>query len=100
MRTSRQEAISNNIFCRYQAGEHLGLDQVPWSTPLSLRLRPLLNSGALESDSRPKNPDELGPRVSKWLGKMASKAASGAWSVALATAPELLTRAIASYYGF
>jgi AbiTii len=54
---------------------------------------------ALKSDPRPESRDHLGPRVSKWLGKMATKAASGAWSVSLAAASELLTRAIGSYYG-
>jgi len=54
---------------------------------------------ALKSDPRPESRERLGPRVSKWLGKMATKAASGVWGVSLAAGSELLTRAILSYYG-
>ena len=46
----------------------------------------------------------LGQRVSDWIGKMASKALSGAWpigkSIGVGTASKLLSEAIMSYYGF
>jgi hypothetical protein len=45
----------------------------------------------------------LGQRISDWIGKMASKALSGAWpigkSIGVGTASKLLSEAIMSYYG-
>lgn len=54
---------------------------------------------AVEHDGQPEK-DRFGPRVSDWLGKMVSKAASGVWKTALATAPTLISKALASYYGW
>lgn len=47
-----------------------------------------------------KEKGEFGPKVSSWLGKMISKAASGTWNTVLAAAPDLLTKAISTYYGW
>lgn len=41
----------------------------------------------------------FGEKVSLWIGKMISKAASGAWDVALNVAPTLLTDALNKFFG-
>ena len=40
----------------------------------------------------------LGPRVSGWLGKMTTKALSGAWNTAVQNAPALATEAVKRYF--
>ena len=40
----------------------------------------------------------LGPRVSGWLGKMTTKALSGAWTTAIQNAPVVATEAIKRYF--
>ncbi|MBA5804445.1 hypothetical protein [Rhizobium changzhiense] len=42
---------------------------------------------------------KFGPKVAGWLGKMASKAASGAWNVGLEAGSSVLQRALLGYYG-
>lgn len=54
---------------------------------------------ALQSEGVPESPKKLGGRVSGWIGKMVSKAASGAWDVTTSSAADLLTKALSSYYG-
>jgi hypothetical protein len=54
---------------------------------------------AIESQEKPVSAENLGPKVSPWIGKMITKAASGSWKIAAGTAAGLLTRAIASHYG-
>lgn len=41
----------------------------------------------------------FGPKVQAWIGKMISKAASGAWNIATGAAGSLLAGAIRGYYG-
>lgn len=53
---------------------------------------------ALEADPTPPGRNALGPRVSKWIGGMLSKAAEGAWKIALPAASTLLAQAIWGYY--
>jgi hypothetical protein len=50
------------------------------------------------TDERPPSSDNLGPRVTAWIGRMVSKAASGAWSVATTTAATVLPKLIERYY--
>ena len=40
----------------------------------------------------------LGPRVSGWLGKITTQAASGAWNTAVQNAPALVMKAVEQYY--
>ena len=54
---------------------------------------------AIDADSQPVAPQKLGENVSGWIGKMVSKAASGAWNFSVATAASLLANAISAYYG-
>jgi len=54
---------------------------------------------AVRSDPVPKQSGNFGSRVSQWMGKMVSKAAVGAWNIAIGTAGNLLATAISSYYG-
>ncbi|WFF83320.1 hypothetical protein [Delftia tsuruhatensis] len=54
---------------------------------------------AIEADPKPTSPGAFGERVSLWIGKMLSLSASGAWAVSLGTASNLLSSAIATYYG-
>jgi len=44
--------------------------------------------------------NELGSKVSSWLGRMLVKATSGAWNVAVQAAPDVLTGALGKYYGW
>lgn len=54
---------------------------------------------ALAEDPQPTEKSALGSRVSHWIGKMASKAASGAWKVGVDVGTKVLTAAIEKYYG-
>jgi hypothetical protein len=54
---------------------------------------------ALAADTLPASESALGTRVSQWIGKMASKAVSGAWKVGVDVGTKLLTTAIEKYYG-
>ena len=54
---------------------------------------------ALDSDPKPSNQDApLGPKVSDWMGRMISKAASGVWDITVPVASTLLANAIWAYY--
>jgi hypothetical protein len=55
---------------------------------------------ALQSDVRTPESGRWGPKVSDWIGRMVSKAASGAWRISVAAAPEVITKALSSYYGW
>jgi hypothetical protein len=54
---------------------------------------------ALAADARPTAKDKFGPKVATWMGKMVEKAASGSWQIGVTVAGELLSQAIARYYG-
>ncbi|MFB3897727.1 MAG: hypothetical protein ACE14V_15660 [bacterium] len=50
-------------------------------------------------EGRPTKVSKFGEKVSGWIGKMISKAASGTWDIAVGSAGSLLAQAIAKYYG-
>lgn len=54
---------------------------------------------ALEEEREPPKEGTFGPRVTKWIGGMVTKAASGAWGIGLSAAGTLLQEALLSYYG-
>lgn len=54
---------------------------------------------ALAEDGKPSIKDNFGIKVSKWYGKMISKAADGSWEIAIGTAANLLTQSLNSFYG-
>lgn len=54
---------------------------------------------AIEIDGEVSN-KTFGTKVNEWMGKMISKSASGLWSIALHTAPVILTEGLKHYYGF
>lgn len=54
----------------------------------------LLEEPQIESNKR------FGPKVAGWMGKMAGKAATGAWAVGLSAGSALLQAALLGYYGF
>lgn len=54
---------------------------------------------ALQSDPRRDKAGTFGPRVSEWIGRMISKAASGGWQVGVGAAGALLAEALRAYYG-
>ncbi len=54
---------------------------------------------AVESDHKPIDGGEFGPKVSCWIGKMMQKAADGSWGIGVGAAGNLLAQAIAKYYG-
>ena len=47
----------------------------------------------------PASDGNCGPKVASWIGKMVSKAASGAWKVSVDQAPVMVTKAILRYNG-
>lgn len=53
-----------------------------------------------------KDPEQLGKKgkfgdlVSKWMGKMVSKAASGTWDIGISVAGNVLTSALMQFYGY
>lgn len=55
---------------------------------------------ALTAEPKAPSGESLGPRVSDWIAKMVGKAASGAWSIGIGAAGNLLATAIGHYYGF
>lgn len=55
---------------------------------------------AISDDPKPESPKSLGEKVSGWIGKMISKAASGAWNIGVQAAGTVLANAISAYYGF
>jgi hypothetical protein len=55
---------------------------------------------AIEEDGAIAEKGRFGAKVSSWLGKMMTKAAGGAWKVALDVAPKLIIKALFKYYGW
>jgi hypothetical protein len=53
---------------------------------------------AIKADPAPDD-KKLGENVGGWIGKMTTKAATGAWEVGVGVAASLLTQAILLYYG-
>ena len=53
---------------------------------------------AIKIDGAPKG-NEFGTQVTNWIGRMISKASSGAWQVALSVAPAILTEGLRRYFG-
>jgi hypothetical protein len=52
-------------------------------------------------DAEPKsNGGGFGPEVSAWIGKMMIKAADGSWQITTGAAGNLLSAALAKFYGF
>jgi hypothetical protein len=55
---------------------------------------------ALKADGNLKSAGTFGERVGGWIGKLVSKAASGAWQVGVSTSSNLLAAGIRAYYGY
>lgn len=53
---------------------------------------------AIEEDPKPTG-RKFGTRVAAWMGKMVSKAATGAWKVGTDVAAKVLTKALEQHYG-
>lgn len=54
---------------------------------------------AIKDDAESGVKDHIGSNVASWIGKMLAKAGTGAWKVTTTVAGNMLTKAIASYYG-
>ena len=54
---------------------------------------------AINSDPTPESTTNLGPKISNWIGKMLSKASQGIWKIGLPVATNILSQAIAQYFG-
>ena len=54
---------------------------------------------AISNDKPPKLKGSFGEKVSHWMGKMITKAATGSWQVGVGAAGNLLAKAISLYYG-
>ena len=55
---------------------------------------------AIDADPTPASSEPFGDNVSAWIGKMVSKAATGAWQVGLGAASGLLSTVLKAYFGF
>lgn len=53
---------------------------------------------AIKKDPHKLKTNNFGKNVSKWIGKMLSKAASGMWKISTNVAAELITKALTRYY--
>jgi hypothetical protein len=54
---------------------------------------------AIKADPEPQPKKGFGPCVSAWFGKMVAKSAQGLWKVGTSVASNILTKALAEYYG-
>jgi hypothetical protein len=54
---------------------------------------------AVKTDPLPKTTKNFGKKVSTWIGKMISKAASGLWKVSTTVAADIISKALVNYYG-
>ncbi len=54
---------------------------------------------AIKADPTPASSESFGDKVSAWVGKMVSKAATGAWQIGVGAAGGLLGKALGAYYG-
>jgi len=54
---------------------------------------------AIDEDGIPTD-KTLGSRVKEWIGEILAKAVDGTWKTAVTAAPDLLVKAISSYYGW
>jgi hypothetical protein len=54
---------------------------------------------AITDDEKPVAKNNFGERVSKWYGRMITKAADGTWEIGVAVAANLLTESLNSFYG-
>ncbi|MCW6026468.1 hypothetical protein K4043_00405 [Stenotrophomonas sp. SRS1] len=54
---------------------------------------------AVRDDPEPRTAGGFGPKVSAWIGKMVTLAASGGWEVSVATAGGVLATALSKFYG-
>jgi hypothetical protein len=54
---------------------------------------------AIDNDPKPNKKGKFGKRVSVWMGKMLTKAATGSWEISASAAGNLLAQAIGAYYG-
>lgn len=55
---------------------------------------------AISEDPTPSSPEKYGKKTSGWIGKMVSKAASGAWQIGVGSAGGLLAQALSAFFGF
>lgn len=55
--------------------------------------------GAIVAEPIPTSREKFGHKVSQWMGKMLTKAASGGWEVGIGTAGNMLAEALMHYYG-
>lgn len=54
---------------------------------------------AISNDQPPNSKGNFGDKVSEWIGRMITNAATGTWQIGVAVAGNLLTQAICLYYG-
>ncbi len=54
---------------------------------------------AIDADPMPATSESFGDKVSAWVGKMVSKAATDAWQIGIGAAGGLLGKALGAYYG-
>ena len=72
--------------------KYLSSNRVPKEDIADLKL-------AIDSDDQLETSEQFGSKVSKWIGRMVSKAADGSWTVALGAAGNILATGIRKYYG-
>lgn len=55
---------------------------------------------AIKAEPKIDGDKKFGPKVTKWVGNMLGKAASGAWATGLGAAGAVLEKALLGYYGY
>ena len=55
---------------------------------------------AVKEETSIESSERFGSKVSAWIGKIMSKAASGTWKIGVSVASQVLTAALKQYYGY
>lgn len=55
---------------------------------------------AIQEEPKIESNKRFGPKVTSWIGKMVTKAASGAWEVGVGASGSILATALLQYYGY
>lgn len=91
--------VTQEIYQRVQKNELESLLNYMGSIGVSQNDRKEL-SEAIKKDGSKIKPKEFGPKVTTWVSNMVKNILKGTWNVAISSGPTLISRALASYYGW
>jgi hypothetical protein len=94
----QHSTVTQSLSMDVQNGDWASLESYLYSKGVSIEDTAELKT-AVEAEPQLGQNRALGDRVGGWIGKMVSKAATGAWQVSVSTAGSLLSSAIMAYYG-